>query len=135
MSSSASTQKTPGQMFALVFGIVYIAVGLLGFAFLGSTPETREILNVLGIDILHNVAHLAIGGLLLFGSKDGATARMANLVVGTAYLLLAIIGFAGILEQGDILNLNLADNFLHISTAVLALYFGTVGATAPTLNT
>lgn len=134
MSSSASAQKTPGQMFALVFGIVYIAIGLLGFAFLGSTPETREILNLFGIDILHNVVHLAIGGVLLFSAKDGPTARRGNLIVGSVYLLLAIIGFAGILEQGDILNLNLADNFLHISTAVLALYFGTLGATAPTLN-
>lgn len=117
--------KTPGQMFAFVFGIVYIAIGLLGFVFLGGE---RQIFGIFGIDFLHNVAHLAIGALLLFTSSDSWRARIANLIVGGVYLLLAVLGFAGILEPGKILNVNDADNILHIATAGIALYFGTLGS-------
>lgn len=123
--ATAGLTKTAGQMFAFVFGIVYIAVGLLGFAFLGGE---KKIFDLFGIDVLHNVAHLGIGAALLFGSSSPRPARIVNLVVGGVYLLLAILGFAGILEYGDILNINDADNVLHIATAALALYFGTAGS-------
>src|ERR671915_317837 len=33
--ATAAQGRTPGQLFALVFGVVYLAVGLLGFAVTG----------------------------------------------------------------------------------------------------
>lgn len=119
-------------MFALVFGIVYLVVGLVGFAVTGFdnfAGETNEKLIVFAINPLHNIAHLGVGALLLVGSSRHETAKSVNLVVGVVYLLLAILGFAGVLVE-DLLNVNQADNFLHIGTAALALYFGTAGAAA-----
>ena len=118
-------------MFALAFGVVYLVVGLVGFAVTGFDNFASEVpgdkLIVFAINPLHNIAHIGVGALLLVGSSRHETAKSVNLMVGVVYLLLAILGFAGVLVE-DLLNVNQADNFLHIGTAALAIYFGTAGA-------
>jgi Domain of unknown function (DUF4383) len=128
--STAGTAKTPGQLFGLVFGAVYVLVGILGFID-PLVSDDDKLLGIFGITPLHNVAHLAVGALLLFGSRAPDTARMVNLVVGVVYLLLGVLGLFGILiEDGQALDLNnnAADTVLHFATAALALYFGTAGS-------
>ena len=132
--STAVGNKTPAQMFALAFGIVYIVVGLVGFAITGfdnfaDNAEPGEKLILFAINPLHNVAHLGVGALLLIGSSKHDTAKSVNLVVGIVYLLLGILGVAGVLVN-ELINNNSADTFLHFATAALAIYFGTVGAAA-----
>jgi hypothetical protein len=127
---AAGSAKTPGQLFALVFGAVYVLVGILGFID-PLVNNQDKLLGIFGINALHNFAHLAVGVLLLFGSRAPDTARMVNLVVGAVYLLLGILGLFGILiEEGQALalNNNPADTVLHFATAALALYFGTAGS-------
>ena len=131
--STAVGNKTPAQMFALVFGVVYLVVGVVGFAITGFdnfAAETDEKLLVFAINPLHNVAHLGVGALLLVGSGRHETAKSINLMVGLVYLLLGILGLAGGVLVEDILNNNAADTFLHLATAALAIYFGTAGAAA-----
>ena len=128
--SSAGSAKTPGQLFALVFGAVYVLVGIMGFID-PLVDDQDKLLGIFGVNGLHNVAHLAVGALLLFGSRAPDTARMVNLVVGVVYLLLGVLGLFGILiEEGQSLDLNnnAADTALHFGTAALALYFGTAGS-------
>jgi len=75
----AGTTKTPGQLFALVFGAVYVLIGILGFIDpLVSSDD--KLLGIFGISALHNVAHLAVGALLLIGSRapDRATATQRS---------------------------------------------------------
>jgi hypothetical protein len=120
-------------MFGLAFGIVYLVVGLVGFAITGFdnfAGQTDEKLLVFAINPLHNVAHLGVGALLLIGSSRHETAKSINLVVGIVYLLLGILGLAGGAVVEDVLNNNAADTFLHLATAALAIYFGTAGAAA-----
>lgn len=119
-------------MFALVFGVVYLVVGLVGFAITGfdnfaSNAEPGEKLILFAINPLHNIAHLGVGILLLVGSSKHDTAKSVNLMVGIVYLLLGILGVAGVLVN-DVINNNSADTFLHFATAALAIYFGTAGA-------
>jgi len=128
--SAAGSTKTPGQLFALVFGAVYVLVGMLGFID-PLVDDQDKLLGIFGVNGLHNVAHFAVGALLLFGSRSPDTARLVNLVVGVVYLLLGILGLFGILVeegQGLDLNNNPADTALHFATAALALYFGTAGS-------
>jgi hypothetical protein len=118
----------------LVFGVVYLVVGLVGFAVTGFdnfAGNTNEKLLVFAINPLHNVAHLGVGALLLIGSSRHETAKSVNLVVGIVYLLLGILGLAGGVVVEDLLNNNAADTFLHLGTAALAIYFGTAGAARP----
>src|SRR5687768_10002641 len=114
------------QKFARVFGAVYVLVGILGFipAVGGSTSQTgNELLGIFGINLLHNVVHLAVGAAFLVGSASDAGARSMCIAIGVVYLLVAILGFLGVQFVVDLLAINAADNILHIVTAAFALYF------------
>jgi hypothetical protein len=133
--TGTTATRSPAQIFALVFGVVYLLVGIVGFAvtgFDGFAAETYgEKLIVFPLNPLHNLVHIAIGALWLYGSKDHATAKGVNTFIGVAYILVAILGFAGILNFLAIEDASSADNFLHIASGALAVYFGTAGASAP----
>lgn len=119
--------RTPGQLFALVFGVVYVLIGILGF--IGPLTPNGRLLNIFGINPLHNIVHLAIGALFLVGSTSAALAKTINLIVGIIYLLVGVLGLLNVLVPRLITN-NGADTVLHLLTGALALYFGTVGARA-----
>lgn len=81
------------------------------------------------MNVLHNVVHLAVGGLWLgaaFGGILGAESpRKASQIIGVVYLLVAILGFALPDLMNQLLSINMADNIaLHLPSAILALYFG-----------
>ena len=129
-----ATTRTPAQMFGLVFGAVYVLVGIAGFfvasEFTGGTADDKLIL--FPVNHMHNIVHLLIGGALLFGSTRADLAKTVNLVVGVAYALVAILGFMDVITPDLINDRGVADDFLHLATAILAIYFGTAGAAAPT---
>lgn len=139
MATGAGT-RTAGQTFALVFGLIYLLVGIAGFFvandFTGGSTDDKLLL--FPVNHLHNLVHIAIGALLLAGSRTVAQAKTMNTVVGVALLLVAILGFLGLDFMQDLLNIHgsgSADNWLHLATGALALYFGTSGATAATTPT
>lgn len=130
--ATAIRSKTPGQIFALVFGAVYLLVGILGM-FVSTSVDKADTLIAFDVNLIHNIVHLAVGALWLAGSRTAAGAKTVNLIIGVVYLLVAILGFAevGLLE--DLLaKVNPADNVLHLVSGALALYFGTVGSGART---
>ncbi|MDQ3914369.1 MAG: DUF4383 domain-containing protein [Actinomycetota bacterium] len=133
MATTATGNRSNAQLFALAFGVVYVAVGLIGFAITGFddfAKETDKSLLIFDINPLHNIAHLGVGALLLAGSRSHDAAKSINLIVGVVYLLLGILGLAGGVVVEDLLNNNTADTFLHLGTAALAIFFGTAGAEA-----
>jgi hypothetical protein len=122
-TARSGAAKTPAQLFALVFGVVYVLVGLLGF--IGPLAPDGRLLGIFGINPLHNVVHLAVGAIFLFGSTSPVNAKMVNLIIGVVYLLLGVLG---LFLPLTFINNNGADTALHLVTGALALYFGTVGA-------
>jgi hypothetical protein len=125
MSSRAVNTKSPAQMFALSFGVVYLLIGILGFIL--APDEGDKLFGLFQVNLLHNLIHLAVGALLLVGSGTHERAKQVNLIIGVVYGIVALLGFPDILVD-KLLDANAADDFLHLSTAVLALFFGTVGA-------
>jgi hypothetical protein len=122
----ATAARTPAQLFALVFGVVYALVGLLGFV---NDPT----LGIFEVNALHNVVHIAVGAVWIFASNNAATAKTVNLVIGAVYLVLAFLGFVAGDFMEDLLDIGsedqaLADNLLHLATGILGVYFGTAGA-------
>ena len=120
-------------MFALVFGVVYLLVGIGGFfvaeEFTGGSVDDKLIL--FPVNHLHNIVHLLIGAAWLAASRRHDTAKTANLGIGVVYLLVAILGFTGAEFMQDLLNIHSsgdADNFLHLVSGAASLYFGTAGA-------
>ena len=123
--------RTPVQLFSLVFGIVYVIVGLAGFLVTGFrdfAEPTGETLIVFGLNPLHNIVHILIGAAWIVASRSESLSRRISLALGLALGLVAVLGFVGALRFLAIDSLADPDNFLHLVTAALALYFGTVGS-------
>jgi hypothetical protein len=57
------------------------------------------------------------------------SARRINVLIGVIYAATAAVGFLGVLDFLAIPNAGSADNWLHLATAALSVYFGTAGAT------
>lgn len=118
---------SPNRTLGAVFGVVYLLVGLAGFAvtgfsnFAGTEGDT---LIVFDVNPLHNIVHLLVGGLLLGASRSVGTAKGANTLVGGVYLAVGVVGLFLIGTDANILALNDADNGLHFASAVLLLGVG-----------
>ena len=124
--------RTPAQLFALVFGAIYLLLGILGFVVTGFDDFASEVYGeeviFFPVNPLHNLVHLATGALWLGASSNHSSAKSVNLLIGVVYTLVAVLGFAGVLKFLAIEGAGSADNWLHVATAVLAIYFGTAGA-------
>ncbi len=132
--SGAGSARTPGQLFALVFGAVYLIVGIAGFfvttQFFGETGEELILFEVNGF---HNVVHILVGALWLGGSRTPSSAKSVNLLIGVVYLAFAVLGFFGALDE--LISHNASDAILHLVSGGLSLYFGTAGSGVRTTAT
>ncbi|MFE2773731.1 DUF4383 domain-containing protein [Microbacterium resistens] len=122
-------RTSPNRLIAVVFGAVYVLVGLLGFAVTGGVSflatEGGLLLGIFMVNPLHNVAHILIGAaLLVAGLVSVRAAKGVNIVVGAAYLLLGIVGFFLVGTAANVLALNTFDHVLHLASAVLLLAVG-----------
>lgn len=119
------------QAFGYVFGGLYVAVGMLGFAVTGGLDiAATEGVELIAFEVnpLHNAVHIAIGGLLLAAAGSGTrAAERMNVAVGVAYLAVGIAGFFLVDTDQNVLAINQADNALHIASAALALAVGVFG--------
>lgn len=130
--------KSPAQTFALVFGAVYLLIGLVGFAVTGfddffkaSGDSVDEKLIIFHLTPFHNLVHIAIGAIWIGAASAHATAKTANTGIGVVYLLVALLGFLQVDFVVEILNIHEAsdpDNFLHLVSGAAGLFFGTAGA-------
>jgi len=114
------------RYFAYGFGATYILVGLLGLLLtgFGDLISPAAILIAFRVNPLHNLIHILVGALWVISGARISTARMASQAIGAVYLLLGVVGFFIIGTALDLLALNIADNFLHLVTAIAALYVG-----------
>lgn len=117
------------RMFGYGFGAVYALVGAAGFAVTGGLPfagtEGNRLL-LFAVNPLHNIVHLAVGGLLIGGALAGDRwSRRINATVGVVYLLVGVVGLFLVGSGLNILSLNHEDNVLHFTTAVVAIALAT----------
>lgn len=121
--------SSPNRLVAVIFGAVYLLVGLLGFlASAGvdfAATDGGLLLGIFEVNPLHNIVHLLIGAALLIGGlRSVRAAKMVNIVVGAVYLLVGIVGFFIEGSALNILALNTADHFLHLVSALVLLGVG-----------
>jgi hypothetical protein len=124
-SDSAAAPRHPSQLLALAIGVIYTAVGVLGFLVTGFedfAAETDKTLLGFEVNPLHNIVHLVIGlaGLALWRRVD--TARTYGWLLAAGYGLAFIYGlFAAGNSDINFLSINGADNGLHLVSAVAGL--------------
>ena len=107
--------------YAVLFGIVFILIGILGF--IPGITVDNKLLGLFQVDAIHNSVHLLSGVLALLASAKFSYAGLYFQIFGVIY---AIVTIAGFLLNGNlfIMHVNMADNFLHLGIALLALYLG-----------
>lgn len=130
MSSSHHTStRTPAGTAALVVGVVFLLVGVLGFVpgittnygalqFAGYESEAF-LLGIFQVSVLHNIVHLLFG-LAGIAAARSATGAVNYLIIGGAvYAVLWIYGLLiGLDSPANFVPLNTADNWLHLLLAV-----------------
>jgi hypothetical protein len=116
---------------ALIFGIVFILVGILGFVTPGgmsmeADPAPGHILGLFGVNLLHNVVHLLIGVWGIVASRTWGGAKTYMQIGGVLYIVLAALGFV-IPSTFGLIPIGGNDIYLH---AVLGLIMAGIGFTA-----
>ena len=137
--------RSPAQVYALVFGVVLVAAGVLGFLYESSFstgddvyPENVDkVLDILDVNGWHNVVHIATGALGLAVAGSYANARLYALGLGAVYIALGIIGL--LMDNPDLLldivPLNDEDNVLHLLIGVSGVGAGLATPATPAPST
>ena len=112
------------KTFAIIFGVIMIAVGLLGFV-PQATPDGL-LLGIFHVNLAHNLIHVVTGvTALLCGISSEETSRLFFQIFGIVYGLVALLGYY-YLDRPifGIIAHNLADAVLHTIIAAASLYLG-----------
>jgi hypothetical protein len=117
--------RHPAQYLALVVGAAFTLAGLAGFLVTGFddfADETDETLLGFAVNPLHNIVHLVIGlaGLALWSKLRSA--RLYGWALALGYGAAFVFGlFATDEPDINFLNINGADNGLHLVSALVGL--------------
>jgi hypothetical protein len=122
----------PTQVLAGLVALAFLALGVAGFVRTGFSDfagHGHSMLLGFAINPLHNVVHLLFGVVGVLLAWSSVTARLYGWLLFAGYGLLVIWGLAlvgltstnPVSELGNPLNLNVADNWLHVGIAALGL--------------
>jgi Domain of unknown function (DUF4383) len=125
------------QRITFVVGLVFFAVGILGFVpvitnhvgrmELAGHESPSELLGVFHVSVLHNVVHLLFGVVGVVASRSLRSARLYLLIGGAVYLLLLVYGVAVDMDEpANFVPVNEADNWLHFGLGVGMVLLGLV---------
>lgn len=107
---------------AVLLGLVLTFVGVAGFMPVFLT-DGNLLLGVFAVDDMHNEFHILSGIIALLTATKASLARVYFKIFGLIYGIIAVMGFAG---EGNMITMqmNRADNWLHLIIAIIALYTG-----------
>ena len=118
-------RRTTLQTAALVVGVAFLLVGVLGFI-PGVTSDYDQLttaghesgaklLGIFEVSVLHNIVHLLFGVLGIAASRRWSSSRTYLVGGGIVYLVLWVYGL--VIDQDSAANfvpVNSADNWLHL---------------------
>ncbi|MBX3708401.1 MAG: DUF4383 domain-containing protein [Gammaproteobacteria bacterium] len=107
------------RLIAILFGIGFIFAGVAGF--IPMTTPGGYLFGLFQVDTMHNIVHLVSGVLAIMAATTLKLTKLYFLIFGIVYAIVAIVGFA---RNGDlfIMQVNMADNFLHLGIGIVAIY-------------
>lgn len=139
MALLAKTMIMKAKTAAVLFGIVFIAVGILGYISNPIVGESAE--AIFHADSTHNIVHIVSGVLFLFIALAMPQQTKGFMVLfGIVYLAIGVIGLVNIGSTGmvklfGILHVNEADNYLHIGLGLVILLAGIFLPKSATVST
>jgi hypothetical protein len=133
--------------FALVLGVVFVLVGLMGMTQIGVSEytgptltiksEQGDLLHLFHVNVLHNLVHLLFGLFGIFAWFAGArAARVYCQVTGVVYLLLVVLGLIPATNSTfGLIPIDQHDIWLHALIGAAACYFGFIAGSTTPLDT
>ena len=112
------------QTVAVLFGVVYVLVGIAGFVL------DHPLFGLFDTNLLLNIVHILVGAVLLFGSASTSSAVVTTRAVGALLVLLGILGIP-FPDGFGLAPLGGNDIWLHLASGVILLAVGFLGADAP----
>lgn len=109
------------RMFAGLFGIIFIALGAMGF--MPSFLTNGKLFDLLPVDTMHNSLHLIVGVFGIIAAMKIRFTKLYFILVGILFAALAGVGF---MHEGDIYGMQVGStgNVFHVIVAILAFYLG-----------
>jgi Domain of unknown function (DUF4383) len=136
------TNRSPAQLYALIFGAVLTVAGIIGFFYnsdFTSDKSVRDaVFGILDVNGWHNVVHILTGVIGLMVASSYGASRTYAVGLGVVYIAVAVWGF--IIGDGDsilsIIPVNTEDNVLHLLIGVTGIAAGmaTPAVADPTLG-
>ena len=123
-NTGADRSKTVPEILSLAFGAVYLLVGIVGFFITGFDNffgHSDESLLFFHINPAHNIVHILIGVVGLALGRTLAGARTYGWLLAVGYGAASVYGLIAVGKPWDFLNINGADNGLHIATTLVGL--------------
>lgn len=109
------------KKFTIILGITLLLVGIVGML----TGGHNHTLVIFGVNLTHNLVHILSGILALAAALISLkAAKMYCMAFGIVYGLVTLAGFLNLPQVVSLLNLNTADNYLHLGITAACLYFG-----------
>jgi hypothetical protein len=133
------------RYFSLVFGLIFLIVGILGFVPSLMTPPAPQgpamavgsyygyLFGLFPVNALHNLVHILIGLWGIAAWRTFAASRVFARGLAIIYIVLAVFGLIpGLNTLFGLVPLYSHDIWLHAVTAVIAAYFGWAAVPAVT---
>lgn len=130
--------------FALIYGIVFLVVGVAGFIPGITTPHSHPevtaetglglLFGLFPVNLLHNIVHVLFGIWGLFAARSLGGARVYFKSVAIIYAILGVMGLIpGLRSTFGLIPLYGHDIWLHFLLAGVAAYFGFVRRDEPSM--
>lgn len=121
--------------FAMVYGIAFLAIGVLGFVPGITAPHTHPevtadsglglLFGLFPVNLLHNIVHVLFGIWGLFAARSFPAARVYFKSVAIIYAVLGVMGLIpGLRTTFGLIPLYGHDIWLHFGLAAVAAYYG-----------
>jgi arginine exporter protein ArgO len=139
--TEVETRRSTARGAALLFGIAFLLVGVLGFVpgitadydalkFAGH-ESGAQLFGVFTVSVLHNLVHLLFGVLGVLAARANGSSRAFLMIGGGIYVLLWVFGLAMDRHSAaNFLPLDNADDWLHLGLGLAMIAAGIATAAA-----
>jgi hypothetical protein len=111
---------------AAIFGVIYVVAGVAGFVL------TSPLFGLFEVNLVHNVVHIVLGAILIWGMMNAASAVMANRWVGVILLVLGVLGIF-VTNPLGLVPIGGYDVWLHLASGIVLFGASLMGGETATV--